>query len=173
MRKADPGDAAVTGTGLATALGFGAEATWAALLAGKSGVRAVEDDSAPPGTRFAALVHEPHLRGTIPDELLGQAKFLNRAGQMAASVAAEAAEAARISSAGIASDAKGLFLAQIDLTPAALAEYRPAVVEATERFSKPFVAEAVDLVAPTLRGTNITGTETLLPSVTRTDSPTI
>ena len=152
MRAIDPRDAAVTGTGLATALGFSSAATWAALLAGRSAARAVEDASAPRGTRIAALVEEPYLRGPLPDELAGQAKFLNVAGQLAASVASEAAEAARTAAAGHLPGDRGLFLAQIDLGAAGLSEYRPAVVEATERFSKPLATEALN--AATLKVVN-------------------
>ena len=152
MRKARPGDAAVTGTGLATALGFGAEATWASLLAGRTGARAVEVESAPKATRFAARVEEPHLRGLVPEELAGQAKFLNVAGQLAASVASEAAQVAHVAAAGRSPETKGLFVAQIDLAAAALTDYRPAVIEATERFARPVVAEAVN--AATLKLVN-------------------
>ena len=63
MREFLGRDAAITGVGVASALGFSADATFGALLAGTSGVREIEDASAPAGTRLGATIDEPHLRG--------------------------------------------------------------------------------------------------------------
>lgn len=58
---------AVTGIGLVTALGFGAAANWAAIQAGRSGVRPITRfDTAGLRTRFAACVDLPGDRPGAP-----------------------------------------------------------------------------------------------------------
>ncbi len=143
MRAVDPRDAAVTGIGLVTALGADAPSTWAACLAGRSGVREVEPADAPAGVRFAATVDAPRLVAAPPPEVEGQAKFLNPAGEMAAQAAAEAAAAARLAE-GPPPQRRGLFLAQVDDGGWSSVDFRPAVLAATEEFARPLEAAALN-----------------------------
>jgi 3-oxoacyl-[acyl-carrier-protein] synthase II len=137
-------DAAVTGLGLVTPLGFGVEASWGALLAGRSAVRDVEGPDAPPGTRLAALVAPPHLRVPVPDALLSQAKFLNGSGEMAATAAAEAMDAARALDAGIPGDRRGFYMAQGDNERSDCLAFRTAVLTALQESGSPVRPEALN-----------------------------
>src|SRR6185503_12073986 len=83
VRAALPRDAAVTGIGCATPLGFGADASFRALLEGRLAARIVEggrDGGAADPRLVVARVEEPWLRAAIPEDLEPQAKFLNGAG---------------------------------------------------------------------------------------------
>ena len=94
MRSLDPRDAALTGCGWASSVGYGAASVWAALLAGRRGVRVVGAIDDPPGLQLAAPAERPLLRAPVPEEQESQAKFLNAAGELAATVVREALEGA-------------------------------------------------------------------------------
>ncbi|WP_207536898.1 beta-ketoacyl synthase N-terminal-like domain-containing protein [Sabulicella rubraurantiaca] len=71
---------AVTGIGMVTALGWGAEANWEAMLAGRSGVRPITRfDTTGMRTRFAACVDLPEDRPGYPVSVAERSRRLGEA----------------------------------------------------------------------------------------------
>ncbi|MCW8084671.1 beta-ketoacyl synthase N-terminal-like domain-containing protein [Sabulicella glaciei] len=71
---------AVTGIGMVTALGWGAEANWEAMLAGRSGVRPITRfDTTGMRTRFAASVDLPEDRPRHPVSVAERSRRLGEA----------------------------------------------------------------------------------------------
>lgn len=126
--------------GLTTPLGFGVEATRKALAAGTK----------VSGT--SARVEAPLLRAQVPEDLEGQVKFLNGSGLLAGTAADEAITQSRLAEAGHEPATKGLFLAQVDQEVLTFQAYRPAFADATDEFTKPPPAEALNTA--TLRKMN-------------------
>ncbi len=147
MRGLDPYDAAVTGLGWATSLGYGVEATWKALRAGRRGLRVLEGGGPPPSTRLGAPLERPWLRCPLPEEQESQAKFLNQSGEMAATVLHEALAAAEGLPARVPPERRGLYAAQTDFSRAQCIDFRPAVVDATQQLTRPVDAQALDAAA--------------------------
>jgi 3-oxoacyl-[acyl-carrier-protein] synthase II len=147
VRGLDPHDAAITGMGWATSLGFGAEIVWQALLAGRSGIKAVEGPAAPEGTRLAAPAERPTLRMQVPPDQESQAKFLNSGGELAASVIAEATRASALAEGPVPPERRGLYIAQFDLSRAQCTDFRSAVLEADEGGKRPLEAERLNLAS--------------------------
>lgn len=133
MKRIEDTTPVVVGTGCVTPLGVGTPATRAALAAG----RAV----APP----AGTVAPPYLRAEFPPEIEAQSKFLNASGQMAATAVGEACAAARLSDSGIPDARKALYLAQLDLEHVDTHHFRTSFLEATESFTKPVEAQALNV----------------------------
>ena len=131
MRPIRDTDAAITGLGLVTPLGFGVDATLAALGAGRRAAMRVGNDGDPEGTRTAALVEEPWLREPIPEEHAAQAKFLTASGQMAVTAVREALGEAKLPPGPTPDHRRGLFLAQMDWTCIEYADFRPVFLDAT------------------------------------------
>lgn len=152
MRAIRDTDAAITGLGLVTPLAFGVEATRAALAEGRDPRSRVGNEGDPEETRRAARVEEPWLREPIPDEHAGQAKFLTGSGQMAVTAVREALAGTHLPAGAGPDPRRGLFLAQMDWTCIEYADFRPAFVEATDGFTKPFTAEGLNTA--TLRKLN-------------------
>jgi 3-oxoacyl-[acyl-carrier-protein] synthase II len=141
VRDPRPEDAAVTGVGLVTPLGTGADATRAAIASGaRVGATAGVDEG-------------PGPAGLVP-ELETQAKFLNGSGRMAATAVEEAVAAARLEAAGLEDRDKSLVLAQIDLTSSAFLPYRDAFDDATDRHAKSAAEVAEALNAASVRRMN-------------------
>ncbi len=132
MKRVQDADAAVVATGCVTPLAFGTAAVRAALAAG----RAVR----PPAGR----VEPPHLRTSLSPELESQAKFLNASGMMAATAAGEASLAADLARSGFAEGRKALYLAQYDMDHIDAHHFRTSFSEATDGFTKPVAAEALN-----------------------------
>lgn len=97
-----------------TALGFGAETSFAGLLAGLSGIGTTADAAPDSGCGLAAFVPPPSLRAEPPDELRTQVKFLNGAGELAAQVAHEAHGRADWAGSDVPPEECGLWLSQMD-----------------------------------------------------------
>ena len=144
MRAPGPRDAAITGAGCVTALGFGLAATWQAIQAGATGVRALADAPAGSGMEYAALVERPYLRVAVPRELEPQVKFLNGAGELAVEATAEAMAQAGLLAAGIAPEMRGLYLSQMDSYDWSCHEFHDAVRHATEDLAVPPPQEALN-----------------------------
>lgn len=144
MRGLNPHDATVTGMGWATSLGFGVEATWKALREGRRGFKPVEGPEAPQGTRWAAPIERPWLRVPVPEDQESQAKFLNVSGELAASVVHEALSGAGLLEGRIASERRGLYVAQTDFSRAQCVDFRPAVLDATQQLTQPLDAQALN-----------------------------
>lgn len=147
MRKLRPQDAAITGCGAVTALGFGLDACFRALLAGRRGVRALGDARHGSARDLAAVVEPPLLRAPVPREMEPQVKFLNGAGELAVQATVEAAEAAGLAQAGVDPCMRGLYLSQMDTADWGCLEFRPAVLAATEDFARPLEPEALNRAA--------------------------
>jgi|GEM_PF-654330 len=152
MRSLDPRDATLTGSGWASSVGYGVASIWAALLAGRSGVRVVGADGDPSGLLLAAPAERPLLRTPVPEEQESQAKFLNSSGELAATVVREAFETARVSDATTTPAQRGLYIAQNDFSRAPCQDFRGAVVEATRGLTAPLEAEALNKAS--LHGVN-------------------
>ena len=133
MRAIRSDDAAITGRGLVTALGFGLDASFQALLYGTSAVRAVEDADAGDVRSHAAVVAEPYLRTEVPRELVPHIKFLNGAGELSVEAVAEAYGEAALGDAHIDPWIRGLYLSQMDSGDWSCPEFRPAFAAATLR----------------------------------------
>ncbi len=144
MRSLEPRDAALTGLGWASSVGFGVSTNWAALFAGHRGVCLVGADGDPPGLRLAAPAQRPLLRAPVPDEQESQAKFLNSSGELAASVVHEALEAAHVDATVTPATQRGLYIAQNDFSRAPCQDFRGAVVEATQGLTAALEAEALN-----------------------------
>jgi 3-oxoacyl-(acyl-carrier-protein) synthase len=149
VRRLSDDDVALVGTGAATPAGPGWAALAEAVAAGRAVAAALDPDDGAEDARAVARVPEPHLRVAVPEAIESQAKFLNASGALAVTAAAEAWAAAGLSASAPPEEDRGLFLAQFDLEESAYLWARPAVVEATERFSRPVSAEALN--AATLR----------------------
>jgi 3-oxoacyl-[acyl-carrier-protein] synthase II len=130
--------------GLVTALGHGFEATWRALLEGRTGVRAVDPSAPTPAERLGAVVEPPLLRARVPEHLESQAKFVNDSGQLATDAIEEALGAAGVAAAGIPPERRALYLAQSDYTRANCIDFRPAVVDATGQGAHAIDAEVLN-----------------------------
>lgn len=128
MRAIRDDDAAITGLGLVA----------------PKGPITVGADGDPEGTRAAALVDEPWLREPVPEEHAAQAKFLNASSQMAVTAVREALSKAALPPGPTPDPRRGLFLAQLDWTPIEYADFRPAFADATDEFTKPWTAEALN-----------------------------
>lgn len=144
MRGLDPHDATVTGMGWATSLGFGVEASWQALRAGRRGFKVVEAPEAPEGTRWAAPIERPWLRAPVPEDQESQAKFLNVSGELAATVVHEALTGAGLLDGRVAPERRGLYVAQTDFSRAQCVDFRPAVLDATQQLTQPLDAQALN-----------------------------
>lgn len=144
MRGLDPYDAAITGLGWATGLGFGAQVTWRELLAGRSALRAVESPDAPAGTGWAAPIERPWLRVPVPEDQESQAKFLNTSGELAATVLAEAGQQAGLFQGPVPPERRGLYIAQTDFSRAQCIDFRPAVLDATQQLTAPLDAQLLN-----------------------------
>ena len=114
MRDIRPTDAAITGLGCVTALGRTLAENHAAVAAGKTAVRALDDAAAGSGMETAAVVEAPFLRVAVPDELEPQIKFLNGAGGLAADACSEAIAQAGLLDAPYEDTMRGLYLSQMD-----------------------------------------------------------
>lgn len=147
MRGLDPTDAAITGLGWATSLGFGVATTWAGLRAGARGVRVLEGPEAPAGCRLGAPVERPLLRLAVPEDQEAQAKFLNGAGELAATVVGEAVRDAGLLQSSVPPERRSLYVAQFDLERAQCRDYRAPVLEATANGTRPLEAEALNKAA--------------------------
>ena len=144
MRSGGDDTRVVTGLWLVTALGFGVDASYAALCAGGCGIGPTDDSAPDSGTSLAATVQEPLLRTDVPEALEAQIKFLNGAGLLAVNAASEAWRHAGWEADDVAPEAKGLWLAQVDSWDWSCIELRPAFVDATEDFQRPVEAEALN-----------------------------
>lgn len=133
---------AIVGTGCVTPLGFGVDATFAALLAGRSGVRRLEGETPSGPASLAAVVDAPYLRREVPRALEPQIKFLNGAGQLAVEAVEEAWEPWRDDE--VAGDRKGLFLSQMDAWDWSCVELRAGFAEATGEFSQDAPGEGLN-----------------------------
>ncbi len=134
----------VTGLGLVTALGFGLDANLESLAAGRVGIRAVDGGAGTAGTDLAARIEEPLLRTEVPERLEAHLKFLNGAGLLAVNAAVEAWARAAWEADDVAPAAKGLWLAQVDSWDWSCIELRPGFADATDNFTKPVEAEALN-----------------------------
>ncbi len=144
MRAIRDDDAAITGLGLVTPLGFGVGTVADAIAAGRRAGTTVGNDGDPDGTRRAAQVEEPWLGEPIPEEHAAQAKFLTASGQMAVTAVREALREAALPERATPDPRRGLFLAQMDWMSIEYADFRPVFVEATDDFTKPFTAEGLN-----------------------------
>ena len=144
MRAPRPDDAALTGAGVVTALGYGLEATFEALAAGQSAVSPTDGAGAEAAVSHAAVIEAPYLRSEVPREMEPQIKFLNAAGELAVEATIEALAAADLPEAGFAPERHGLYLAQMDSGDWSCPEFRPAVLAATEDFTKPLTQEELN-----------------------------
>ena len=152
MRAIRDDDAAITGLGLVTPLGFGVDNVVAALAAGRRAGTTVGNEGDPEGTRWAALVEEPWLREPIPEEHAAQAKFLTASGQMAVTAVREALRQAALPARATPDHRRGLFLAQMDWMSIEYADFRPVFMDATDGYTKPWTAEGLNTA--TLRKLN-------------------
>jgi 3-oxoacyl-[acyl-carrier-protein] synthase II len=152
VREIRDDDAAITGLGLVTPLGFGVDDVVAALAAGRDAGTTVGNDGDPDGTRIAALVAEPWLREPIPEEHAAQAKFLTASGQMAVTAVREALRQAALPERPTPDPRRGLFLAQMDWMSIEYADFRPVFLDATDGYTKPWTAEGLNTA--TLRKLN-------------------
>jgi 3-oxoacyl-[acyl-carrier-protein] synthase II len=128
-----------------TPLGQGANATWEALRRGVRGVRSVAvPPGLAPGLGLTASIDRPYLRMPVPEEQESQAKFLNSAGELAATVVHEALQSAHAEGAKATAAQRGLFIAQNDFSRAGCQDFRGAVVDATQALTAPLDREALN-----------------------------
>ena len=144
MRAIRDDDAAITGLGLVTPLGFGVDSVVEALAAGRRAGTTVGNEGDPDGTRRAALVETPWLSAPIPEEHAAQAKFLTASGQMAVTAVREALRQAALPESATPDHRRGLFLAQMDWIAIEFADFRPVFADATDGFTKPYTAEGLN-----------------------------
>jgi 3-oxoacyl-[acyl-carrier-protein] synthase II len=144
MREITDTTPVVTGSGLVTALGFGVAESFGELVAGRSGIRPLEDASPESGCSLAALVPPPYFRVEPPDELRTQVKFLNGAGELAAQAGFEAYGGSGWAGSEVPAEECGLWLSQMDAWDWSCPCFRDAIREATEDFAGPLVAEALN-----------------------------
>lgn len=114
MRAIRPTDSAITGAGCVTALGRDLASSHAAIAAGESGIRTLDDAAAGSGMERAAVIEAPFLRVDVPDEMEPQIKFLNGAGELAVEACTEAVAQAGLMDAPYEDTMRGLYLSQMD-----------------------------------------------------------
>ncbi len=142
MKKIHDDTPCLTGLGLVTGLGFGVEAHRAPLAAGRSAIHAVDAGAA--ATSLAACVEEPYLRAEVPAHLETQLKFLNGSGLLAVEASCEACRAAGWRADDPDPERRGLWLSQMDAWDWSCIELREAYDEATDAFTKPLAADALN-----------------------------
>lgn len=146
MRSPRPDDAAITGAGVVTALGYGLDASYEKLRAGESALRPTQDADTGAAASPAAILEEPLLRAEVPREMMAEIKFLNGAGELAVEATIEAMGAAALPE-DVVPEMRGLYLSQMDSGDWSCSEFRPAVVAATEGLEKPLLGEALNEAA--------------------------
>ena len=114
MRAIRPTDSVITGAGCVTAIGRDLAASHAAIAAGETGIRTLDDAAAGSGMERAAVIDAPHLRIDVPDEMEPQIKFLNGAGGLAVEACTEAITQAGLMEAPYEDTMRGLYLSQMD-----------------------------------------------------------
>ena len=144
MRTIRDDDAAITGLGLVSPLGFGVATVADAIAAGREAGTRVGNDGDPPGTRRAALVAEPWLVEPIPEAHAAQAKFLTASGQMAVTAVREALAEAGLPAGPTPDVRRGLYLAQMDWMAIEYADFRPVFMEATDGYARRWTAEGLN-----------------------------
>jgi 3-oxoacyl-(acyl-carrier-protein) synthase len=142
MRRAHDATPCITGLGLVTGLGFGVAANREALRAGRTAIRRVDDG--PAATSLAARVEEPLLRLEVPASLEAQLKFLNGSGLLAVEASSEACREAGWRVDDPEPERRGLWLSQMDGWDWSCLELRDGIAAATEEFTRPLEAEALN-----------------------------
>jgi 3-oxoacyl-[acyl-carrier-protein] synthase II len=130
-------------------LGSGAAANWAAVAAGRTGLRPAEDA---PGAACLGRVDGVGLPADLPPKLVSQSKFLNRSGVFGVAAAGEAV----VQSGGlddVPSHRRSLYVGTGDMTPVGYEFLYPALRTATGgTFSEPDPARlnqaAMEQVSP-------------------------
>lgn len=142
MRPVDDTTPCLTGLGLVTGLGFGVATNREALGAGQTAVRPV--GGAPVAADVAARVEEPLVRAGVPEGLEAQLKFLNGSGLLAVEAATEACGESRWRANDPEPERRGLWLSQVDAWDWSCPELREAFAIATEDFTRPLEAAALN-----------------------------
>ncbi|MEE9276724.1 MAG: beta-ketoacyl synthase N-terminal-like domain-containing protein [bacterium] len=123
----------ITGAGLVTPLGAGADAAWEAIRAGRCGVARHEREDFPCYGRVEGC-EDP---GEAPPKLASQKKFLNRGSILGLRAAREAVGAAGLEMEALPPERKSLYVAAGDFTRVGHLDFFPVMQEAAGPEWKP------------------------------------
>ena len=121
----------ITGMGLMTPLGIGAEENWENVKIMKTGIGFYPQDEVPRFLQYMGKVREFEIEKDIPHKLIGQLKFLNRGSLLGFAAAREAISQSAVNVADVPPGRRALYIASGDTTKVGYDFIYPAVKDGT------------------------------------------